>query len=243
MATHQERERARMEEILPGQGEVAADILAMMSTIGEQGDIISPDLILDASQAAGAQAAARWLNAGYSLDDCGVLRRYYDYMGQQIANDAMPGGRLHDATVASGTSSVTGEDHLAAHVRDEDVPPPRGIRHIPALESEPVALIATAGGYIDGEWEWFLKSRSARKLDGTWVLNNYPKEGVLALQFMGDHFSGFAELYKEDIRSARVAAKCINLVIEIEDCHGEHMVAVGPKRRLRKTFKQLGFKL
>ena len=118
-----------------------------------------------------------------------------------------------------------------------------GIRYEPALDSDPTALIATAGGFIDGGWDEFRTSRSSTKTDGTWVLNHYPAEGVLALHFMGRNFSGFAEVFKDDIASVRVAAKGLNMVVEVVDCNGQVITAVGPKKRLRNIFMQLGHAL
>ncbi|CAN5126931.1 hypothetical protein BH09ACT10_BH09ACT10_00670 [soil metagenome] len=120
-------------------------------------------------------------------------------------------------------------------------PRARGIRNEPALDSDPTSLIATAGGYVDGGWEEFRGSQSPRKLDGDWVLNNYPAQGVLALQFTGRNFSGFADVFNDDIASVRVAAKGLNFAVELVDCNGDRLVAVGPKGRLRKIFKQLGY--
>ncbi|WP_231123672.1 hypothetical protein [Nocardioides sambongensis] len=64
---------------------------------------------------------------------------------------------------------------------------------------------------------------------------------MLALHFMGRNFSGFAEIFKDDIASARVAAKGFNMVIEVVDCNGQVITAVGPKKRLRSIFMQLGY--
>jgi hypothetical protein len=81
MSKNEERERQRMMSLLPNEGEVAAEIFAAMSTVGERGSTISPDLAALASQVAGAEAAGRWLKAGHSMDDCGMVRRFYEYVG------------------------------------------------------------------------------------------------------------------------------------------------------------------
>jgi hypothetical protein len=166
-----------------------------------------------------------------------MVRRFYEYVGQQIGEDVEPGGRLHGATLPDGND-------VAAPSRSGDPRPVgRGIRNEPALDSDPASLIATAGGYIDGGWDEFLGSRFSRKIDGTWVLNSYPAQGVLALQFMGRNFSGFAEVFQDDIASVRVAAKGLNFAVELVDCNVARLVAVGPKKRLRNIFKQLGYTL
>lgn len=223
-----------MMSMLPNEGEVAAEIFAAMSMVGEPGAPITPDLAALASQVAGAEAAGRWLKGGHSMEDCGMVRRFYEYVGTHIGEDVSPGGRLFGATlpddVADAGGPVAGDSKAA----------PRGIRHEPALDSDPTSLIATAGGYIDGGWEEFRSSRFSQKLDGNWVLNSYPAQGVLALQFMGRNFSGFAEVFKDDIAAVRVAAKGLNLVVELVDCNGQTITAVGPKGRLRNIFKQLG---
>lgn len=203
--------------------------------VGAPGTTITPDLAALASQVAGAEAAGRWLSAGHSMDDCGMVRRFYEYVGNHIGEDVEPGGRLHGATLPDGD-----DDAVAASATEDPRPESRGIRNQPAFDSDPTSLIATAGGYIDGGWEEFRSSRYSRKLDGTWVLNSYPAEGVLALQFMGRNFSGFVEVFKDDIASVRVAAKGLNFAVELVDCNGSRLVAVGPKRRLRSILKQLG---
>lgn len=236
MSKREERDRQRMMAMLPDEGEVAREIFAAMAMVGEPGAAITPDLAALASQVAGAEAAGRWLKGGHSMDDWGMVRRFYEYVGNHIGEDAAPGGRLHGATLPDGDDNGEAES-----VPEDPRSTVRGIRDEPALDSDPTSLIATAGGYIDGGWEEFRSSRSSRKLDGTWVLNSYPAEGVLALQFMGRNFSGFAEVFKDDIASVRVAAKGLNFAVELVDCNGDRLVAVGPKGRLRNVFKQLGY--
>lgn len=236
MSKREEPERQRMMSTLPNEGEVAAEIFAAMSTVGEPGDPITPQLAALASQVAGAEAAARWLKAGHTLDDCGMVRRFYEYVGNHIGEDVEPEGRLHGATLPDGDDAA-----VAGSAAEDPRPVGRGIRNEPALDSDPTSLIATAGGYIDGGWEEFRSSRFSRKIDGTWVLNSYPAQGILALQFMGRNFSGFAEVFKDDIASVRVAAKGLNFAVELVDCTGARLVAVGPKGRLRNIFKQLGY--
>lgn len=206
--------------------------------VGEPGAPITPELAALASQVAGAEVAGRWLKAGHTLDDCGMVRRFYEYVGGHIGEDVAPGGRLDGATLPDGD-----DDSVAGSEPEDPRPAARGIRSEPALDSDPTSLIATAGGYIDGGWEDFRSSQLSRKIDGTWVLNSYPAQGVLALQFMGRNFSGFAEVFKDDIASVRVAAKGLNFAIEVVDCNGGSLVVVGPKGRLRNIFKQLGYAL
>lgn len=239
MSKREERERARMMAMLPDEGTVAVEIFETASKLGEPDSAISPELVELASQVAGAEAATRWLKAGRSMDDCGTVRRFYEYVGQQVAADVGPGGRLEGVTLSGAD-----EDEDAAPVKEHRIQTPaRGIRFEPALDSEPTALIGTAGGFIAGGWDEFRSSRNSTKADGTWVLNHYPAEGVLALHFMGRNFSGFAEVFKDDISSARVAAKGLNMVIEVVDCNGRVITAVGPKKRLRSIFAQLGHTL
>lgn len=239
MSKREERERARMMAMLPDEGTVAVEIFETASKLGEPGSAISLELAELASQVAGAEAATRWLKAGRSMDDCGTIRRFYEYVGQQIAADVGPGGRLDGVTISGAN-----EDEDAAPVKEHHTQTPaRGIRFEPALDSEPTALIGTAGGFIAGGWDEFRSSRNSTKTDGTWVLNHYPAEGVLALHFMGKNFSGLAEVFKDDISSARVAAKGLNMVIEVVDCNGRVITAVGPKKRLRSIFAQLGHTL
>lgn len=234
MSKRDERERKRMTSMLPNEGEVAAEIFAAMSMVGEPGAPMTADLAALASQVAGAEAAGRWLKGGRSMEDCGMVRRFYEYVGNHIGEDVAPGGRLHGATLPDD------EDDEDGTVAGDSAPATRGIRHEPALDSDPTSLIATAGGYIDGGWEGFRSSRFSQKLDGTWVLNSYPAQDVLALQFMGRNFSGFVEVFKDDIAAVRVAAKGLNMVVELVDCNGQTITAVGPKGRLRNIFKQLG---
>ena len=236
MSKREDRERERVTSMLPNEGEVAAEIFAAMSIVGEPGSTITPDLAALASQVAGAEAAGLWLKAGHSVEDCGMVRRFYEYVGNHIGEDVAHGGRLHGATLPDGD-----DDDAAATATEDPRLPARGIRNEPALESDPTSLIATAGGYVDGGWEEFRSSRFSRKLDGNWVLNSYPAQGVLALQFMGRNFSGFAEVFKDDIASVRVAAKGLNFAVELVDCNGDRLVALGPKGRLRNIFKQLGY--
>ena len=226
-----------MMSMLPDEGDVAVQIFAALSTIGEPGDTITPELAALGSEIAGAEAAGRWLSAGHTMDDCAMVRRFYEYVGRHIAADVAPGGRLHGAAIAPDG------DAAAAPSSEDARPLAPGIRNEPAFDSDPTALIATAGAYIEGGWEEFRSSRSSTKTDGTWVLNHYPAEGVLALQFMGRNFSGFVEVFKDDIASVRVAAKGFNFAVELVDCNGERLVAVGPRGRLRNIFKQLGYKL
>lgn len=234
MSKREDRERERMTSMLPNEGEVAAEIFAAMATVGEPGSTITPDLAALASQVAGAEAAGRWLKAGHSMDDCGMVRRFYEYVGNHIGEDVSPGGRLDGSTLPDG-------DDAAAPATGDPRLPARGIRNEPALDSDPTSLITTAGGYIDGGWDEFRSSRISRKLDGNWVLNSYPAQGVLALHFIGRNFSGFAEVFKDDIASVRVASKGLNFAVELVDCNGDRLVAVGPKGRLRNIFKQLGY--
>lgn len=233
MSKREERERQRMMSILPDEGEVAVEIFGAMSIVGTPGDPITRDLAERASQVAGAEAAGLWLKAGRSMEDCGMVRRFYEHVGNQIAEDVSPGGRLDGAALPDGDEGET----VTANVES---PMGRGIRSEPALDSNPVTLITTAGGYIDGSWDEFRSSRFSQRLDGAWVLNSYPSHDVLALQFMGQNFSGFVEVFKDDIASVQVAAKGLNLAVEVVDCNGNRLVAVGPKRRLRNIFKQLG---
>ena len=168
-----------------------------------------------------------------------MVRRFYEYVGQHVASDVGSGGRLHGITIADEDDDdfVESDDGQPRHLRS-------GIRYEPALDSDPTALIGTAGGFIEGGWDAFRTSRSTTKAEGTWVLNHYPAEGVLALHFLGRNFSGFAEIFKDDIASARVAAKGFNMVIEVVDCNGgEVITAAGPKKRLRSIFMQLGYPL
>ncbi len=236
MSKREERDHERMMSMLPNEGEVAAEIFAAMAMVGEPGAPITPELAALGSQVAGAEAAGSWLTAGHSMDDCGMVRRFYEYVGNHIGEDVSPGGRLYGATLPDG-------DDAAEQSASEPRPVARGIRNEPALDTDPTSLIATAGGYIDGGWDEFRSSRLARKLDGTWVLNSYPAQSVLALQFMGRNFSGFVEVFKDDISSVRVASKGLNFAIELVDCNGDRLVAVGPKGRLRNIFKQLGYAL
>lgn len=238
MSKREDRERARVIAMLPDEGAVAAEIFATAANLGDSGDAITPDLAALASQVAGAEAASRWLKAGHSMDDCGTVRRFYEYVGQHIAADVGPGGRFHGAT-------IPGDDEVEEASEQAKSPEAfkRGIRFEPALDADPTALIGTAGGFIDGAWEEFKTSRYSTRTDGTWVLNHYATEGVLALHFMGRNFSGFAEVFKDDIASARVAAKGLNFVVEVVDCNGRVMTAVGPKKRLRSIFTQLGHPL
>ena len=111
MSKREEGERARMMAMLPDEGAVAVEIFETASKLGEPGDAISPELAELASQVAGAEAATRWLKAGRSMDDCGTVRRFYEYVGQQIAADVGPGGRLNGATISSADD-------------DEDAAPP-----------------------------------------------------------------------------------------------------------------------
>lgn len=236
MSKREDRERERVTAMLPDAGEVAAEIFVAMSMVGTPGATITPDLAALASQVAGAEAAGNWLKSGYSLDDCGVVRRFYEHVGNNIGEDVAPGGRLHGATLPDGD-----DDGAASSSAEDPQPSARGIRNEPAFDSDPTSLIVTAGGYIDGSWEEFRSSRFPQRLDGNWVLNSYPAQGVLALQFMGRNFSGFVEVFKDDIASVRVAAKGFNFAVELVDCNGERLVAVGPKGRLRNIFKQLGY--
>lgn len=238
MSKREERERQRMVSMLPDEGEVAVEIFAAMAMVGEPGAPMTPELAALASQVAGAEAAGRWLKGGHTLDDCGMVRRFYEYVGSHIGEDVAPGGRLHGSTLSDGD-----DDGVAESASGDPQSRARGIRNEPALDSDPTSLIATAGGYIDGGWDEFRSSRFSQKIDGTWVLNSYPAEGVLALQFMGRNYSGFAEIFREDIGSVRVASKGLNFAIEVVDCNGDRLVAVGPKGRLRNIFQQLGYPL
>ncbi|RYB91851.1 hypothetical protein EUA93_17120 [Nocardioides oleivorans] len=239
MSKREERERARVMAMLPDEGAVAAEIFASASKLGEPGDVVTPELAELASQVAGAEAAGRWLKAGHSMDDCGTVRRFYEYVGQHIASDVGPGGRLHGVTIP-GHDDVDDRPGRATEGTHTLI---GGIRYEPALDSDPTALISTAGGFIDGGWDEFRTSRSSTKTDGTWVLNHYPTEDVLALHFIGRNFSGFAEVFKDDIASVRVAAKGLNMVVEVVDRNGQVITAVGPKKRLRNIFLQLGHAL
>lgn len=239
MSKNEERERARLMAILPDPGDVAVEIFAAASTFGDPGSPIPPELAELASQVAGAEAAGRWLRAGRTPDDCAMVRRFYEHVGEQIATDVGPGGRLENAVISEADSNsgieddpLNGGDSLAA-----------GVRYEPALTSDPAALIATAGGFVDGPWNEFRTSRFATKTDGTWVLNHYLVENIVALQFMGRNYSGFAEVFKDDIATVRVAAKGLNLAVEVVDCNGQVITAVGPKKRLRNLFMQLGHAL
>ena len=142
MSKREERERARMMAMLPDEGAVAVEIFETASKLGEPGDVISPELAELASQVAGAEAATRWLKAGRSMDDCGTVRRFYEYVGQQIAADVGPGGRLNGAT----TSGADDDEDAAPAPERHSQTAARGIRFEPALDSEPTALIGTAGG-------------------------------------------------------------------------------------------------
>lgn len=117
-----------------------------------------------------------------------------------------------------------------------------GLHSFPALDSAPVNLIATAGGFFPADWDTYLRVPQ-RPTDGAWVLNHYPAEERLVLQFTGKNFSAFAEIFKEDIAGARVAAKGLNMVIEVQAKDGDHFIAVGPRKRLKSIFLQLGFSL
>jgi hypothetical protein len=239
MPKREDRERARVMAMLPEEGAVAAEIFATIAKLGSSGDTITPELASLASQVAGAEAAGRWLTDGHSMDDCGMVRRFYEYVGQHIASDVEPGGRLYGSTIPDGDDAEDSQDRTS--VGTEALA--RGIRYEPALDSDPTALIGTAGGFIDGGWNEFRTSRFSTKTDGTWVLNHYPAEGVLALHFMGRNFSGFAEVFKDDIAAARVATKGLNMVVEVVDCNGRTITAVGPRKRLRNIFAQLGHPL
>ena len=118
-----------------------------------------------------------------------------------------------------------------------------GLRPFPAFGSAPTTLLSTAGAFYPTDWETYLDRAAERAVNGTWVLNRYPIEGKTLLQFMGDHFSAFAEISQEDIRSARVAAKGLNFAIEVQAVDGQQFVVVGPRKRLRSIFEQLGFSL
>lgn len=118
----------------------------------------------------------------------------------------------------------------------------RGLHSFPALDAEPVPLIQTAGGFFPTDWETYLELPQ-RHADGTWVLNHFPAENRVALWFTGRNFSTFAEVFKEDIATARVAAKGLNMVVEVRTVDGDDFIAVGPRRRLKNIFKQLGIAL
>lgn len=225
--------------ILPDPGDVAVEIFAAASNLGDPGDPLTPELAELASQVAGAEASGRWLRAGHTPEDSAMVRRFYEHVGDQIATDVGPGGRLDHAVIPESDSDESIEDDS---LNGAD-PLPTGVRYEPALASDPAALIATAGGFVDGSWNEYRTSRFATKTDGTWVLNHYPAENIVALQFMGRNFSGFAELFKDDIATVRVAAKGLNLVVEVVDCNGQVITAVGPKKRLRKIFMHLGHAL
>lgn len=53
----------------------------------------------------------------------------------------------------------------------------------------------------------------------------------------------FAEVFKEDIDSARIAAKGFNMVVEVRTQDGDEFIVVGPRKRLKNIFQQLGFTL
>ncbi|WP_141013062.1 hypothetical protein [Nocardioides sambongensis] len=139
MSKREDRERAQMTSMLPDEGVVAAEIFAAASNLGDTGDEITPELATLASQVAGAEAAGRWLKAGHSMDDCGMVRRFYEYVGQHVASDVGPGGRLHGTTIADD------DDDSTSRPTDSPDTFARGIRYEPALDSDPTALIGTAG--------------------------------------------------------------------------------------------------
>ncbi|GAA0202803.1 hypothetical protein GCM10008944_20590 [Cytobacillus oceanisediminis] len=235
MSKDEGQERARLLAILPDEGAVAGEIFAAAESLGEPGGEFTPALAEAATQVAGSKAAAAWLHEGHSMDDLATLRRYYTYIGERIVTDLGPDGRLAGMVLPGGTQAADSSEQLP-HVGAEIE---RGIRSEPALDSEPTSLIATAGGLIYGTFEDFKTSRFAKRYDGNWVLNHYAAEGVLALQFMGRNFSAFVEVFKDDIASARIVGKGLNLVVEVFDHQNHVITAVGPKKRLRSIFQQL----
>ncbi|CAN5126978.1 hypothetical protein BH09ACT10_BH09ACT10_00680 [soil metagenome] len=121
MSKREDRERRRVETMLPDEREVAAEIFAAMSMVGEPGSSITSDQAALASQVAGAEAAGVWLKAGHSLEDCGMIRRLYEYVGNQTGEDVAPGGRLHGATLpdGDGDGDGDGDDYDAAATATE----------------------------------------------------------------------------------------------------------------------------
>src|SRR4051812_28854888 len=95
-----------MLSVLPDESEVAVEIFAAMAMVGEPGAPITPALAVLASEAVGAEAAGRWLKAGHTLDDCGMVRRFYEYVGGHIGEDVAPGGRLEGATLPDGDAAA-----------------------------------------------------------------------------------------------------------------------------------------
>ena len=186
MSKRDERERQRMMAMLPDEGEVAGEIFAAMATVGEPGAVITPDLAALATQVAGAEAAGRWLKAGHSLDDCGMVRRFYEYVGSHISEDVAPGGRLDGATLPDGDADSDAGSEL------EDPRPRCRAEFVtsPPSTADPTSLIATAGGYIDGGWEEFRSSRFSTKLDGTWVLNKLSRAGCSGAAIHGPQLLG-----------------------------------------------------
>lgn len=235
MSNDDDQDRAKLLAMLPDEGAVAGEIFAAAETLGEPGGVFTPELAEAATQVAGSKAAAAWLHEGHSMDDLATLRGYYDHVGGRIVSDLGPGGRLVGTVFPEGARAVDPSEQSPHAGGDIE----RGIHNEPALDSDPTPLISTAGGLIYGTFEEFKISRFAKRYDGTWVLNHYPAEGVLALQFMGQDFSAFVEVFKEDIASARVLGKGLNLVVEVFDHRGHVVTVVGPRKRLRNIFRQL----
>ena len=120
--------------------------------------------------------------------------------------------------------------------------PIRGLHWAPVLESDPVQGAHTHGGFFPSDWETYLRQPHPLT-KGVWVVNRFPAEGKLALHFIGEHYSAFGELFQEHVSDVHVAAKGLNLAIEVSAADGGKFVAVGPKRRMKAIFRELGFSL
>jgi hypothetical protein len=91
--------RRKTKLALPDEEEVLRIVLHTAHTLGEPGAAITPDLLALAGQVSGAEAASHTLRAGGSLDQCSLIREFYNHVGRQAGKLFEPAGPLHEATI------------------------------------------------------------------------------------------------------------------------------------------------
>jgi hypothetical protein len=123
-----------------------------------------------------------------------------------------------------------------------DGEPSRGLHGVPELDSDPVHGTATAGGFFPTDYQTYLSS-PVPLIDGVWTINRFPVDGRVALHFISLKNSVFAEIFMEHVVDVRVAAQGLNMVVEVADGEGKQFIVVGPRKRLKTIFTELGHPL
>lgn len=232
------------------ESQIFSHIMDKLYDLGSPGELITRGLIMAARDLTKGERCEELVARGASQGDMSRTRVAYNHVAGLIAAQfegphagatfPHPGEEPgYGAQIASGSKGSDGATAFESPMGLVD-----GWHDFPAFVADATPIAHSAGGFIYSDWRAFSGSSVGERSDGMWMVHRYPTEAnKVALQFLSPQSFTYAEIFQMHIADVSIAAKGLNIAVEVRDLNGTTAVVVGPRGRVKRVFKALGFRL